>query len=68
MLHTNPDGRKQAETGLSWRKNTNQNYCGATSTSPRRRPEPQLRLPVGLLRRLEQQPVLRNLPRPQPGL
>jgi hypothetical protein len=33
MLFTNPDGRKQAETGLSWRKNTNQNYCGATSTS-----------------------------------
>lgn len=33
MLHTNPDGRKQAETGISWRKNTNQNYCGATSTS-----------------------------------
>jgi hypothetical protein len=33
MLHTNPDGRKQAEMGLSWRKNTNQNYCGATSTS-----------------------------------
>lgn len=33
MLHANPDGRKQAETGLSWRKNTNQNYCGATSTS-----------------------------------
>ena len=31
MLHTNPDGRKKAETGLSWRKNTNQNYCGATS-------------------------------------
>lgn len=33
MLHANPDGRKQAETGLSWRKNTNQNYCGATSNS-----------------------------------
>ncbi len=33
MLHTNPDGRKQAETGLSWRKNTNQNYCGPTSQS-----------------------------------
>ncbi|MFZ2359021.1 MAG: M14 family zinc carboxypeptidase [Anaerolineae bacterium] len=33
MLHTNPDGRKQAETGLSWRKNTNQAYCGATSPS-----------------------------------
>ena len=31
MLQTNPDGRKQAETGLSWRKNTNQNYCGPTS-------------------------------------
>jgi carboxypeptidase T len=27
LLQSNPDGRKQAETGLSWRKNTNQNYC-----------------------------------------
>ncbi|MFO1340371.1 MAG: M14 family zinc carboxypeptidase, partial [Burkholderiaceae bacterium] len=26
LLHTNPDGRKKAETGLYWRKNTNQNY------------------------------------------
>lgn len=33
MLQSNPDGRKQAETGLFWRKNANQNYCGATSTS-----------------------------------
>lgn len=33
MLHTNPDGRKHAETGDSWRKNTNENYCGATSDS-----------------------------------
>jgi hypothetical protein len=33
MLHANPDGRKQAEAGLSWRKNTNQNYCGATSNT-----------------------------------
>jgi len=33
LLQANPDGRKQAETGLSWRKNTNQNYCGTTSTS-----------------------------------
>ncbi len=33
MLHTNPDGRKQAETGLSWRKNTNENYCSPTSSS-----------------------------------
>jgi carboxypeptidase T len=31
MFITNPDGRKQAEAGLSWRKNTNRNYCGATS-------------------------------------
>ncbi|HSN53887.1 MAG TPA: M14 family zinc carboxypeptidase [Candidatus Sulfomarinibacteraceae bacterium] len=31
LLQTNPDGRKKAESGLSWRKNTNQNYCGATS-------------------------------------
>ncbi|MCZ7652110.1 MAG: M14 family zinc carboxypeptidase [Thermoanaerobaculia bacterium] len=33
LLQANPDGRKQAETGLSWRKNTNEAYCGATSTS-----------------------------------
>ncbi len=33
MLIVNPDGRKKAESGLSWRKNTNQNYCGATSNS-----------------------------------
>nr|WP_276584025.1 M14 family metallopeptidase [Pseudomonas sp. RIT-PI-AD] len=33
MLQTNPDGRKKAETGLSWRKNTNQAYCGANSNS-----------------------------------
>jgi carboxypeptidase T len=33
MLHTNPDGRKKAETGLLWRKNTNTAYCGVTSLS-----------------------------------
>jgi hypothetical protein len=33
LLQTNPDGRKEAEAGLSWRKNTNENYCGVTSTS-----------------------------------
>lgn len=33
MLHANPDGRKQAETGLSWRKNTNENYCSPTSSN-----------------------------------
>ncbi|MFO1339710.1 MAG: M14 family metallopeptidase, partial [Burkholderiaceae bacterium] len=33
LLHTNPDGRKKAESGLLWRKNTNQNYCGANSNN-----------------------------------
>lgn len=33
MFYVNPDGRKKAEGGLSWRKNTNRNYCGATSNS-----------------------------------
>jgi carboxypeptidase T len=32
MLHTNPDGRKRAETGLSWRKNVDNNYCANTNT------------------------------------
>ncbi|MGD2116084.1 MAG: M14 family zinc carboxypeptidase, partial [Acidobacteriota bacterium] len=32
LLHTNPDGRKMAETGLSWRKNTNNDYCSNTSS------------------------------------
>ncbi len=32
LLQGNPDGRKQAEPGVLWRKNTNQNYCGATSS------------------------------------
>lgn len=31
LLHANPDGRKKAETGLYWRKNTNENYCSPTS-------------------------------------
>ncbi|UXI67113.1 M14 family zinc carboxypeptidase [Tahibacter amnicola] len=33
LLHTNPDGRKYAEAGQMWRKNTNTAYCGATSSS-----------------------------------
>lgn len=32
MLQTNPDGRKRAEAGSSWRKNTNQNYCASFSS------------------------------------
>jgi carboxypeptidase T len=32
LLQANPDGRKQAETGLSWRKNTNNNYCANTNS------------------------------------
>jgi len=31
VLFANPDGRKQAEAGLLWRKNTNQAYCGPGS-------------------------------------
>lgn len=31
LLQTNPDGRKRAEAGLSWRKNTNSNYCSGNS-------------------------------------
>ncbi|MEM7584534.1 MAG: M14 family zinc carboxypeptidase, partial [Acidobacteriota bacterium] len=30
MLQANPDGRKQAETGLLWRKNANNEYCSNT--------------------------------------
>lgn len=33
LTQANPDGRKKAELGLSWRKNVNENYCGATSSS-----------------------------------
>jgi hypothetical protein len=29
-LQTNPDGRKMAETGLSWRKNVNDTACGTS--------------------------------------
>jgi carboxypeptidase T len=32
MLQSNPDGRKKAETGLSWRKNTNNNYCANSNS------------------------------------
>ena len=31
LFHMNPDGRKKAEQGLFWRKNTNQDYCSPTS-------------------------------------
>ncbi|MFC1996831.1 M14 family metallopeptidase [Chloroflexota bacterium] len=29
LLQANPDGRKLAETGFFWRKNTSQNYCSS---------------------------------------
>ncbi len=32
LLQANPDGRKYAETGLLWRKNTNNNFCSNTNT------------------------------------
>lgn len=31
LLQSNPDGRKLAETGLLWRKNTNTDYCSNLS-------------------------------------
>lgn len=31
LLQTNPDGRKKAETALSWRKNVDNNYCANTN-------------------------------------
>jgi carboxypeptidase T len=31
LLQANPDGRKKAEAGLSWRKNTNSDYCVGNS-------------------------------------
>ncbi|HHL31459.1 MAG TPA: hypothetical protein ENJ41_02660 [Oceanospirillales bacterium] len=33
LIQTNPDGRKKAETGILWRKNTNQAYCAPTSNN-----------------------------------
>lgn len=33
LVQMNPDGRKRAETGLYWRKNTNSRYCAVTSNS-----------------------------------
>ncbi|MCP4748596.1 MAG: peptidase M14 [Desulfobacteraceae bacterium] len=32
LFYMNPDGRKYAEAGQSWRKNTNANYCGQNSS------------------------------------
>ncbi|MCP4746464.1 MAG: carboxypeptidase [Desulfobacteraceae bacterium] len=32
MFHANPDGRKKAEAGRLWRKNTNQNYCSNSNS------------------------------------
>ena len=32
MLHANPDGRKEAETGAFWRKNANNNHCSNSSS------------------------------------
>jgi hypothetical protein len=33
LLQANPDGRKHAEGGSLWRKNTNRNYCGPNSSN-----------------------------------
>ena len=60
---SNPDGRKQAESGQLWRKNTNKNYCGPNSSSRGADLNPQLSLRVELLRRIERQPMRRDLSR-----
>ncbi|MEM9594392.1 MAG: M14 family zinc carboxypeptidase [Acidobacteriota bacterium] len=31
LLDANPDGRKRAETGLSWRKNADDDFCGGSN-------------------------------------
>ncbi len=31
VLQANPDGRKRAESGLSWRKNANDDFCSGTN-------------------------------------
>jgi hypothetical protein len=31
LLQTNPDGRKRAETGISWRKNADNDFCTETN-------------------------------------
>ncbi len=33
LLQANPDGRKRAETGLSWRKNANTGFCGGGNSA-----------------------------------
>lgn len=32
LLQANPDGRKEAESGLLWRKNTDNKYCASTDS------------------------------------
>ena len=32
LFHANPDGRKRAESGLGWRKNTNNLFCSNTNS------------------------------------
>ncbi len=32
LLHTNPDGRKKAEGGLSWRKNVDNDFCSGSNS------------------------------------
>lgn len=33
LFHMNPDGRKRAESGILWRKNTNSSYCSNIANS-----------------------------------
>ena len=64
MLQANPDGRKEAEAGLSWRKNTNENYCGVTSTSRGADLNRNFAFHWGCCGGSSGSPVRRDLPRP----
>ena len=67
MLHTNPDGRKQAETGSIVAQEHQPELLRRHQHLAWRRPQPQLRLPVGLLRRIERHPVRLTYRGPSPA-
>ena len=61
MAQANPDGRKKAEAGLAWRKNTD-SLNGCTDPACGRGPQPQPQLQMGRHRH-EHRPVQPHLPR-----
>ena len=66
----NPDGRKRAEAGASWRKNTNNTDGCFASTVHRRGSQSQRQLQMERLwrRLLQRRPVRSDLSRPCPGI